>query len=156
MLELSFIEKASQALKSASTIINELSRLKISSEVSSKVTEMNAEIISAQGYTLSAQQRQMELINRVSELEKEVMSLKEWDTKKDDYELKSIQGTAFAYAMKETVETSEPPHWLCQPCFENRKKSVLQKQGPGHGEHKPTWRCPVCKAEIRVSYNIHP
>ena len=154
MVETSFIEMASQSLKSASTIINELLRLKISSEVSSKVSEMNAEIISAQSFTLSAQQREMVLANRVGELEKEVMNLKEWDTKKDDYELKSIQGTAFAYAKKETVKTSEPPHWLCQPCFENHKKSVLQSAR--YTNPCRMWACPVCNAEIRVPHSIKP
>ena len=139
-----------QALQPATTILKELVGLKLSRNVSTKVAEMNTVILSAQSSALAAQAREVELTDRVRKLEEEVLRLKDWDVNKQDYELKSIQGTSFAYMRKESVKTSEPKHWLCQTCFHNSKKSILQRkeQSARRGWH---WACNSCGAIIIVS-----
>ena len=48
------------------------------------------------------------------------------------------------------MQTSEPKHWLCQPCFENAKKSVLQGKGhPAKGRGR-FWACNSCGTDILV------
>ena len=144
-----------QGLQTATTIAKELLGHKLSRDVSAKIFEMNAVILSTQSSALTAQAREMELADRVRKLEEEVVHLKDWDVQKDNYELQCLAGTAFAYTVKEGVEASGPPHWLCQPCFEISKKSVLQMRKRlerGFG----VWGCSVCNAEIRVAAGTHP
>ncbi len=77
----------------------------------------NAAVISLQEQILAAQAAQQELLERVSELQKEVDDLKAWDAEKQNYELKSIQGRSFVYVLKSGVRPSEPAHWLCATCL---------------------------------------
>ena len=145
-----------QGLQTATTIAKELLGLNLSRNVSAKIIEMNAVILTAQSSALTAQAREMELADRVRKFEEEVMQLKDWDVEKEDYELQSIGGTAFAYMMKECVKTSKAKHWLCQPCFENAKKSVLQgKEHPmtGRGQF---WACNTCSTDILVMGGVTP
>ena len=145
-----------QGLQTATTIAKELLGLKLSRNVSAKIIEMNAVILTAQSSALTAQAREMELTYRVRKLEEEVVQFKEWEVQKDNYELKSIEGTSFAYMIKELVKTSEPKHWLCQPCFENAKKSVLQgKEHPAQGRGR-FWACNNCGTNILVMYGTTP
>ena len=90
-----------QGLQTATTIAKELLGLNLSRNVSAKIIEMNAVILTAQSSALTAQAREMELADRVRKFEEEVMQLKDWDVEKEDYELKNIEGTSFAYMMKE-------------------------------------------------------
>ena len=90
-----------QGLQTATTIAKELLGLNLSRDVSAKIIEMNTVILTAQSSALAAQAREMELADRVRKFEEEVMKLKHWDAGKADYELKSIEGTSFAYMMKE-------------------------------------------------------
>ena len=139
-----------KVIKTAAAISKELLSLGLSKDASAKTSELSAELISAQQHATTAYSAQMEITKRVGELEKELIRYKEWSVEKRDYELKSIRGTAFAYAIKETVETPETKHWLCQPCFENAKKSVLQGKGPpaiGRGRY---WSCNSCGTNILV------
>ena len=139
-----------QALQPATTILKELLGLKLSRKAGAKAAEMNAVILSAQRSALAAQAREMELTDRVRKLEEEAVRLKEWDVNKQDYELKGIEGTSFAYVIKESVETSKPKHWLCQTCFSNSKESIFQrKEGPAKGRGR-YWVCNGCGATILV------
>ncbi|GHU37802.1 hypothetical protein AGMMS50256_36210 [Betaproteobacteria bacterium] len=49
----------------------------------------------------------------------------------------------FAYRLRPASELTErvdePPHFLCQPCFDAGKKIILIGNGDGY------WHCPVCK-----------
>ena len=74
-----------QGLQTATTIAKELLGHKLSRDVSAKIFEMNAVILSAQSSALTAQAREMELADRVRKLEEEVVQLKDWDVQKDNY-----------------------------------------------------------------------
>ena len=134
MSDANAFELTLQGIEAVATIAKEFLSFNIGKEASAKAIEMNTVILTAQRHALAAQAREVELTNRISKFEEEVMQLKDWNVEKEDYELQSIGGTAFAYMMKGCVKTSEAKHWLCQPCFENAKKSVLQgKEHPAKG-----------------------
>ena len=110
-------------------------------------TRRNAAVIELQEKILSAQQSQATLLEEVSELKKEVASLKAWDAEKENYELSNIGEGVFAYAKKPSVQSAEPSHYLCANCFTNGQKSILQK----HVTHVGRWTvyaCARCAAEI--------
>ena len=125
-------------------------------EVSEKVSEIDAALVTALEHAATAYSIQMEQTKLVGDLEKEVVRLEDWNVNKIDYELKSIDGTSFAYMIKESVETTKPKHWLCETCFHNSKESILQrKEGPAKGRGR-YWVCNGCGATILVDGFITP
>ena len=141
-------------IKTIVDLSKELKTLSLGEAASKKAAEVDAQIFAAYESALASQARQLELSKRNQELEKEVTSLKNWDVQKEDYELKAIENSAFVYSLKENAKSAEPVHWLCPPCYENSKKSILQRGTPF--QRRYPWLCPVCKAEIRVSGNAFP
>ena len=149
-------DMAINGIKAAASLSKELLALKIRGDIKGKVSEIDAELVSALQHATTAYSSQMELTKRVHDLEEEVMRLEDWNVNKQDYELKSIGGTSFAYMMKESAKTSEPKHWLCQPCFDSSKKSVLQgKERPAKGRGK-FWACNSCGTDILVMEGVMP
>lgn len=157
MVDASSIELFLESIKSASTISRELAGLVRSGAASEKIGEMNAKILEAQGFALSAQADQFSLSKRVSEVEKELMDLKDFRREKENYQLKSIGSKAFVYAPKDSVETSEPSHWLCSTCCNQDRKSILQFAGKDLITPRlHIWKCHLCDSEIRTQYDQHP
>ena len=108
----------------------------------------NAAVIDLQGQILAAQEQQMVLVERVSELEKEVANFETWDAEKERYELTKVgDDAALAYTLKEGMESSEPSHQLCANCYSDGKKSILQKE-IRHNGRSHLLICHRCKAEI--------
>ena len=135
-------------------LLKELKALSLGEEGSKKVAEVGAKISAAYEIALASQELQFKMSKRNQELEEEVTRLKSWDVQKGDYELKAIENSAFVYSLKENARSGEPVHWLCQPCYENSKKFILQRGAFFNAKYP--WICPVCKAEIRVSGNASP
>ena len=141
-------------IKTATSLSKELLALNIRGDikrkVSEKVSEIDATLVTALEHAATAYSIQMEQTKLVGDLEKEVVRLEDWNVNKIDYELKSIEGTSFAFMIKESVETSEPKHWLCETCFHNSKKSILhRKEGPEKGRGR-YWACNGCGATILI------
>jgi hypothetical protein len=119
----------------------------------------NGAVIDLQEQILSAQAFQSELAEQVRSLKTEIANFETWETEKNKYELKAIAPTAFAYVYKSGPQFTEPPHWLCANCYQNRKKSFLQyvNAGPAGKDHlKHVWGCGLCKGQIMVHYSVNP
>jgi len=115
----------------------------------------NAAVIELQGQILSAQMEQAKLVEHVSTLEKQIADFEKWDAEKQKYELKQISGLgAFAYMLKLEARGTEPPHWLCTQCYENRKKSVVQIFGEMGADS--IYKCPGCTAVFRARRGERP
>ena len=90
-------------------------------------TVRNVAVIALQEQILSAQMQQAELIERVGQLEKEVAAFDKWDSEKEKYDLKTVASTGMlAYMLKPDARSSQPPHWICTNCYQNRKPSIVQ------------------------------
>ena len=142
------------ALKGVVGLSKELKAFPLEEAASKKAAEVDAQIFAVYESALASQYLQSKMNKRNQELEEEVTRLKNWDVQKEDYELKALGNSAFVYSLKEHARSAEPVHWLCPPCYENSKKSILQRGAIFRGDYP--WRCPVCKAEIQVSRNISP
>jgi hypothetical protein len=105
--------------------------LDIAKGVSSLKTEtaVNAAIIDIQRHVVEAQQGLSTSLQKIDELEKEIVRLKDWSAEKERYELKDTGSGAVAYALKQSVAGGQPAHYLCADCFENGHKAYL------HGSH---------------------
>ena len=108
-------------------------------------------VIELQKEILSAQVAQAALIQRVSDLEKEVARFEEWAAEKKRYQLTDYGGATFAYALKPDAANGEPPHRLCAPCYQKGHKSILQFSNRGAGQDY--YECPSCKD--RRGYGVY-
>lgn len=108
----------------------------------------NAVIIELQEKILSAQQAQSTLVEAVSELEKEVARLKNWETDKARYELAELAPGAVALALKKSMNNGEPLHHICANCAANGKKSYVQQQV--RNSHLDRYKCNTCGEELTI------
>ncbi len=123
--------------------------------LNAKIRELHAEIVAAYASAFTAQADQFALANRVRELEEQLMQAKDWSAEQERYALDDVDRGVFAYALKPGVEPAEPPHWLCQQCFQQQRKSVLQLAGQAAGRHS-RWLCGACGQALLVRQGTHP
>jgi Zn finger protein HypA/HybF involved in hydrogenase expression len=146
------IGSALGALQTAENILNTFKSLGSDKERSAKLIELNRQIMATQTSAIQANAAQTALIERIRELEKTIADFETWDTEKQRYELKAIASGSFVYALKADAQVSEPVHYICQTCYENRKKRVLQRKPTNTASislGKPSmYVCPECKSEI--------
>jgi hypothetical protein len=160
-IDLGSIAALKSSLDSAIDILKAMVGLRDAAMIQDKIIELQGVILSAQSSALAANTAQFSLLDRVRDLEQEIVQLKDWEREKQRYQLNAIDRGAFAYMPKPGMEDSEPPHWLCPNCFNRRQKSFLQFKGQdrsrsgSRGEYS-TYGCDTCNASIKVSYMRSP
>jgi hypothetical protein len=154
MPDMSTIAAALSSFNVLKNIAQSMIALRDSQALQAKIIEFNEALIDAQTKIFSVNEERSTLIERVRDLEKQVIQLETWDAEKKRYELKAFARGAFAYALKPEAQGTEPPHQICANCYARGKKSILQlvpsntaRTVLGMGT---TYRCPECKSEIRV------
>ena len=125
------------------------------------VRDLNSAVLDAQDHALAARQVQYELMRRNDDIEKELQALKDLSAEKERYEIINVSDRgAYVYAPKRGAMPEVTPHWLCQPCFDSSRKSLLQFMSVV--PHQQTrdgialWRCPVCNENVRARPNVRP
>ena len=97
--------------------------------------QLTQHIIEAQQALTAAGMAQADAAEKIRTLEQQIVQFENWQAERERYELKDTGQGSLAYALKEGVEPSEPPHWLCPHCYEGRKKSIMKH------EKLPVGRC---------------
>lgn len=154
MVDMGAIAGALQAIKTAKDLAQAMIGLRDAKAIEAKRLEFQSTLIEAQERILAAQEERAELLNRVRTLEEEIAGFKAWGAERERYELKQIAPGAFAYMPKPAVRGSEPPHWLCATCFENRRKAFLQKQA--QIARDAIYKCPTCSGAVHVPLGTSP
>jgi hypothetical protein len=113
-------------------------------------TVRNAAIIELQRKILAVQQEQSGLLDRTRELEHQIESLEAWESEKQRYDLRELPPGVFVYELKPSDATGEPPHKICQTCFQRRKKSILQADAPVNGIYR--LNCFECGTQLRAGH----
>jgi hypothetical protein len=147
------------ALQKASDILKNWTSVGTDKERAAKISELNGQILSAQTSAIQANATQLSLIEQVGTLKAEIAQLETWEAEKERYELKNVSRGATVYALKKETQGSEPSHWLCPDCYQNRKKRFFQYAGngpPGRDHLRHIWHCQSCKGQIRVPYSVSP
>ena len=121
------ITTALAAIKTMTEFASLAAKSKKDSAVAEKAIELNSVIIDLQSAILSIQAQNQDLLHRNSELEKKIVDMENWNATAEKYALTEIALNVFAYASKTDNDATEPPHWLCTTCFENKQKSILQR-----------------------------
>lgn len=139
------ISSLSAAKTLGGALLDERDRQKaaaIQIQLTEKIIQAQAQLSEVLGTIISKDEALHALRERVRELERA-------ERERDRYRLAKlgVAGDFFAYQLRPTAELTErgdePPHFLCQPCFDAGKKSVLSLND--------TFAiCPICKTQTRI------
>jgi len=124
--DMTLIQGAVMSLKAAGDIAKGLLHLQSLAEVQTKVIELQSAILAAQSGALAAQSQQSTMIQRVRDLEEEIAHVKAWEEQKQRYQLIEPWNGCFVYALKELCKGTEIPHWICEHCYQDGRKSIIQ------------------------------
>ncbi|HEV3185257.1 MAG TPA: hypothetical protein VGZ49_10270 [Xanthobacteraceae bacterium] len=114
----------------------------------------NRAVIELTEKLFAAQKEQSTLTETIANLEKRVMELEDWQTDKQRYQLADIGDGAFAFALKPSMAGTEEPHYICQNCYHQNKKSILNHtQSPGGGH---LISCQSCGTKFVVQHGYVP
>ena len=143
-----------QSLKAAFDIGKALLNLSISAEVQDRIREMNEKILAAQESAIASRDYQSALLKQIGELEKQIADFEAWEAEARDiqtrecWNIKSSHGNGVCFcAERRNPCRSEPPHFICANCYQERHKSILQEQTlpPGLAD---ALICPRCNVII--------
>ena len=148
------IAAALSSLKAAKDIAESMIGLRDTSAFQGKLIEFQSKLIDANNAAFAAQDERTSLLDRIRQLEKEVADFKAWEAEKQRYELVALAPNVTAFAVKETMRGTEPPHYLCANCFQKGKKSFLQQYVHGTRVHK--YRCNECKEDLIIDLDHTP
>jgi hypothetical protein len=125
MIEL--VPEALSSLSAATKIISNLLSLRGLNKHTTQLGELQSHIIDANQKIIDMQKTHHSLTEKIQELEKEVVRLKDWSTEKNTYRRKQIAEGVFAYVENNYQGDFEAGHKLCCNCFEKTIKSTLQQ-----------------------------
>ncbi|MDA7966186.1 hypothetical protein [Ruegeria sp.] len=92
----------------------------------------------------NAQVANSDLKLKLAKLQDELAKAQSFKSDLERYELWETPTGAIVYRLKQASQGSQPKHYLCPNCVEDRHKSILQ----GHEEHR---KCPRCSTEYRFA-----
>lgn len=104
---------------------------------------------------LAAQENQMALVQRVNNLEKELIRFETWESEKKRYHLHQVASGRFAYLLKRSEANGEPCHTLCANCYDQGDKRTLQSNGSRFTDEHAL-ACPSCGLKIQIPPNETP
>lgn len=114
--------------------------------VREKVEELLNAIIPLMSQIISLQALNSASIKEKEALEQKLKNIENWNEEAARYELEELASGVYVYAIKEAAKSSGPVHYLCAKCYNDRKKSILQRtQHSYSGMH---YVCHSCSSEI--------
>ena len=141
------IQAAIASTRLLSDIIKASKELRDSSELAAAVSEVNAKLLHVGGVALSGQEKQAELAERIRKLEQELISIKNWETNADKYEVLEFSTGLFAYVNKNKVPPMKSMHKYCAKCFKDHLETILQHQAVEVGRQR-SLVCHRCKSIV--------
>lgn len=110
------------------------------------ISRLYASVLEMQQELLMAQNREYELLSRCRALEEQIAHAKDWRAENARYVLRSVAG-GVVRQRKADDASGDPPHWLCPNCFEEERKSYLQKD-VNIVDGRNVWKCPRCSTAV--------
>ena len=143
MVDISAIAGAISALKGANDTAQAMIGLRDAAAFQSKLIEFQAKIIEANNSAFAAQDERAALLQRITDLEKQVATLNDERRKFNRYELKDYGNGTFAYELKASEANGEPIHRACTLCYQQGVISILQFSHKSEGQD--WYDCTRCK-----------
>lgn len=123
------ITAAIQSVKTVAELAKAANTLSNHNELILAVADVNSKLMDATAVALASQEKHSELLNRISELERENMSLKREQARAARYELHQFPTGTLVYKLKDGADEGEPMHYLCTKCVDSGGHAKLQPWG---------------------------
>ncbi|HTB03473.1 MAG TPA: hypothetical protein VK804_23635 [Bradyrhizobium sp.] len=153
MVDMAAISGLASSLKAVGEITKAMIGIRDGAMLQAKAIELNGIILSAQQSALDANIAQVDLTQRIRDLEAKITKLESWEAEKQRYELAEIGAGGFAHVVKSGMLNGEPIHCICSDCYQRGEKSILQMTRNTYGS--VTLVCPRCKCNVEGSED-HP
>ena len=88
----------------------------------------------------------------ISELEKKLIELENWNKTKLDYSLVEISSGVFVYVSNESKKSGNKQPWFCAKCFNTKILSPFQRKYPNHEDYV----CHSCGSKIQLPEKNSP
>ena len=113
--------------------------------------EFSTALLDLQEKQLAVTQAQEALLDEIKSLKQQLAAYEQWKEESQRYQLHELKPGILVYVLKPEHAAAEPKHWLCAGCYNNGKKSILQKTYsatemlacPNSGQHMITTRWPI-------------
>lgn len=139
---LEWVATAIESTKAAFGVTKAMVTLRDEALVQERVFELNGLLAGLQQQMLQGQLEQMELIDELRELKRELEAIKNAQEKDALYERYQIERGPFVYKLK-AERGQEAGHFLCSACFEKEHRHVtLHTIGS-------FYVCPACETKLR-------
>ena len=142
------------SLKTAADTVKTMINLRDAAAFQPKANELQGQISAALADAIAAYEAQTAQLQRIRELEDEVRSLKTWEAEKQRYALQRLPPGIFVYSLKSDMAAGEPPHSICQTCYQRGKKSILHEDETHNGVHNI--ECAECGTKLLVGHFVAP
>jgi hypothetical protein len=112
-----------------------------------QLIEFQQALIQVQTSAYVAQVYNSSFLAHNQELEKEIVSLKDWSAEKQNYEILEVASGIFAYVARNNVQPLQSAHKFCTNCFDKGIKTILQQQRVEVGRQL-SLTCNPCKQTL--------
>lgn len=112
---------------SALTLSTGLQKLVSGTKAEADVSKLHGVLVSTHQNALVAIRDQMALEREKVQLERKLEAFDRWDNEAAKYVLSSVGDGIVAFRLKSEANNREPSHLLCPNCFEQRRKSYIQR-----------------------------
>ena len=126
----------------------------VSKEQPEVISQLYDSVLDIQQQLLMAQSSESDLLSRCRALEEEIARARDWQTETTRYILRRVDG-GVVRQLRSSHASEDPPHWLCANCFEEQRKSYLQKDPKTLGG-RHIWKCPRCSTAVMVDQGAAP
>jgi hypothetical protein len=147
MVDVSALGAALSSLKAAKDIAEAMVGLRDGAAFQQKQIEFQSKLIDANNAAFAAQDERAAMLQRISQLEKQIADFEAWEAESQRYRLTQLAPGTVTYLLKEEADRAEPAHCICSNCYEDRKKSILHIFKSSLGEAHIS--CPRCKIQMK-------
>lgn len=156
-MDFTSIATAIASLKSAQDLAAATLGVRDFNQSAAAIAKINEQLLAAQQGLLMHNASLLQLQQQHFETAEELRKLKEALAEKNRYVLFDLGGGVFVYRMDfipkaggtDEPGLAQPDHYLCQPCWDSGKKSVLQMWGS-------SWHCTLCKQAYAAQRGLRP
>lgn len=151
-MDLSAVTAALGGVKHALGIVEAAADAKKAHDIAGVKVELLTALAKVCSDLADANMAQVALAEELRQAKETIARDKKWAREAKRYRLEALGPAAHAYTLKPEAAGEEPMHHLCQPCYEQQHKVILQFSGFEAGCRRLS--CSRCHAAILVREEI--
>jgi hypothetical protein len=145
-----FIESITSPLKSAGDLVQGIAEIHDAVKLGELQVKLQAQIMSALMGATAAQNHELAMGDEIRELKARVVELETWEAEKKRYQLHQLPPGVFVYSLKPELAGGEPPHQVCERCYQQGNKSILHQDEQRNGIYHLI--CNGCGTKLSVGH----